>query len=118
MKTHKFLLTIFIITSGAMLYINQQTRVLSAGYELKNNRSARAHLLDCREKLLYNLAELKSPQNLHKQLVVRNIDMQWPGRNQVVKVVETKPAVAVIAQRNGRRFFGFTVGEAQAQNLK
>lgn len=115
MKLLRFLLILFIITTCAIIYVNQQAQILLASYQLQKNQANYAYLLDRHEELLYNVSEVKSPQNLQKMLVMQNIYMQRPGRDQIVRIVRIEAPSEVVARRGERGFLGFLASRAQAQ---
>ncbi len=115
MKLPRFLIIIFVVTTCAIIYVNQQTQILLASYQLQKTQTNYGYLLDRHEELLYNVAEVESPQNLQKILVMQNIDMQRPGRDQIVKIVKIETSPEAVAHRGERRFFGFLTSQAHAQ---
>jgi len=118
MRISRFLTIVFIVTSCAVTYIHQQTQILIASYKLQQNQSTKAYLLDCNEALVYNVAEMTSPQHLQEKLVMQNICMHRPNHGQIVRIVKTDTAPAVMARSRGRGFFGFLTPQAQAQALE
>lgn len=115
MKLRDFLLVIFVVTFCALLYINQHTNILLISYQLEKNQATCAYLLDRHEELLYNVAEVKSPQNLQKKLVMKDICLERPSREQLVKIVKAEPTNQVVVRRGERGFFGFLTSQAQAE---
>jgi hypothetical protein len=115
MKLKKFLLIIFIFTTCAIYYINQQTQILLISYQLEKNQTTYAYLLDRHEVLLYNVAEFKSPQNLQERLLAQRIRMQLPAQEQVVKIVKVETKPETVARESGRGFFGVLTSQTQAQ---
>ncbi len=115
MKLPKFLVIVFVVTTCAIIYVNQQTQILLAGYQLQKNQTNCTYLLDRHEELLYNVAEVESPKNLQKMLVMRNINMQRPGRDQIVKIVRIETLSETVVHQGERRFFGFLTSQAHAQ---
>lgn len=115
MKLSKFLLTIFMVTGCAIIYISQQNQILLTGYQMQRNQIMTAYLLDCQEKLLYNVAQLKSPQCIEKRLAMRDINMQRTGKDRVIKIVKAGSSPKVMAQKSGRRFLGLSASRVEAQ---
>lgn len=118
MKISRFLLSIFIITCCAIGYINQQNQILITSYQMQRNQVMMAYLLDCQERLLYNVAQLKSPQCLQEKLAMRDIDMQRPRKEQVIKIAKTGDSFEIVAQKGKRRFFGLSTSSVEAQEKR
>lgn len=118
MKISRFLLTIFIITSCAIGYISQQNQILITSYKMQRNQVMMAYLLDCQERLLYNVAQLKSPQSLQEKLAMQDINMQRPRKEQVIKVAKAGDSFEIVAKKSKRGFFGLSTSRVEAQEKR
>ena len=55
LQTHKIIISIFVLTLLALLYVNQQILIYQIGLNLKENNKIYSELLDHNRILVYNL---------------------------------------------------------------
>jgi len=125
MKLIKFLIGISVLTLAALLYVHQQIELVKVSYTINAKEKAVKELVDRKESLLYNIANLEAPSRLEKVLSAKKIDIVFPKRGQIVKVAKAPRRVffrdeikLARAQRKGNfsRIIDFfsQVAEAQA----
>ena len=80
----KFLTVVFLVTGICLYYISRQSVLLSLSYEIDSNQTALERLLDENNNLAYNASTLKSPSNLERELLLENVVLCIPDREQIV----------------------------------
>lgn len=80
----KFLIFVFFVTGICLYYINGQSALLSLSYEIDDNQTAIERLLDENNNLAYNASTLKSPSNLERELLLEDVVLCIPDREQIV----------------------------------
>ncbi len=80
----KFLIVVFFVTGICLYYINGQSALLSLSYEIDDNQTAIERLLDENNNLAYNAFTLKSPSNLERELLLEDVVLCIPDREQIV----------------------------------
>lgn len=116
----KFLIILFTTTVISLYYVGQQSTLLSLSYEIGQNQAEIERLLDQNNNLIYNSDTLKSPQNLEKVLVSKNVNLYIPGREQIIYLAKKEsPQREQIksARRNIFSFFNVT-SKAEAEPVK
>lgn len=86
MKVFRALSCIGVCTIVALIYVHQQVEVVKMNYVLRNQEEGLSVLLDRREKLVYNLNHLSSPSQLEGALLAKNVEVKYPGKEQVIRV--------------------------------
>jgi len=117
-----------IVTAVALLYVSQQTALISLSYDIKVKGKAYSDLLDRNKILLYNVRQLESPARLERTLLAKQMKLEVPSRERVILVStgSEEPGARGITRTVG--FFGkirqtaaslFALGpEAQANLIK
>ncbi|MBU1061729.1 MAG: hypothetical protein KJ952_03285 [Candidatus Omnitrophica bacterium] len=116
LQIHKIIISIFMLTLLALLYVNQQTLIYQIGLNLKENNKIYSELLDHNRILVYNVLNLKSPVNLEAKLLAKEVELSMPHKWQVVKR-DNSPAKFVHKDETKRGLFAnlFIMGrEAEA----
>ncbi|MCK4519019.1 MAG: hypothetical protein KAU12_02760 [Candidatus Omnitrophica bacterium] len=80
----KFLIVVFFVTGICLYYINGQSALLSLSYEIDDNQTVIERLLDENNNLAYNAFTLKSPSNLERELLLEDVVLCIPDREQIV----------------------------------
>ena len=87
----KVLTTIVIVTFVAVMYVNQQALVYQMGLKVKQNNDVYTKLVDHNKILVYNVLNLRSPVNLERKLLAREVELSMPSKWQVVKLAKKGP---------------------------
>ncbi|OIO81693.1 MAG: hypothetical protein COZ98_06120 [Candidatus Omnitrophica bacterium CG_4_8_14_3_um_filter_43_15] len=66
MKISKFFIILTISTLAAIMYVSQQVEATKLGYQINQQQAVLEDMLDQRQMLLYNVYNLKSPENLQQ----------------------------------------------------
>lgn len=75
---YKFLCSIIIITSLSLSYVHQRVELFEYSYRINDNHKRLCLLIDRNEGLRYNVASLKAPHNLRRELALNNIELDTP----------------------------------------
>lgn len=114
MKLYKFFVLLAIFTVAAIFYVSQQIEATKLGYQINAQQFALDELLDQRQMLLYNVYNLKSPENLQDVMCKKfknSDDFQILGNKQIIVLTDRKEKL------NPPRFFGITsTAEAKTQD--
>lgn len=86
MKAYKFLIILTITTFLTLGYVHQKIELLKIGYSMEESGEDLLRLLDRNSFLLYNVIALKSPHNLERLLLARNMTLQLPAVSQFVQI--------------------------------
>lgn len=97
MKIAKFLFISVCVTIICLFYVHQRVELIKLSYNIKDNQKNLTHLLDQNRYLMYNVNTLKSPANLEKILVSKNIKLESPAKWEEIKLAK---AVVVPAKHN------------------
>jgi len=111
MKFFKTIVSLSCITLLALLYVHQQVELVKLSYAIEIRDKKLKDMLDHNESLGYNVGNLESPSHLEQALIARNIDVAFPRRGNVVKVVRLNKAV------NSRETYLNAVGSEKRLNL-
>jgi len=116
LKTNKAFVYIFLLTSFALMYVNQQILIYQMGLKMKENYKVYSKLVDSNRILIYNVLDNKSPVKLETKLLAKKLELDMPRRWQVVKL-ESSPKKIVSKNVAGSGLFAslFSAGrEAEA----
>ena len=78
--------SIAVITLVALVYVHQQVELVKLSYTIETKEKKLKDVLDRKDRLTYNINNLQAPARLEKVLLSKNIDIGFPGKNNVVKV--------------------------------
>lgn len=84
MKISKFLIVLAIATAITLGYVHQQIELLKVSYQIKISEENLTKLLDQNEWLLCNLIAFKSPHNLERMLLAKDVTFRLPASPQLV----------------------------------
>ena len=87
----KALVSILTVTFVALMYVNQQALVYQMGLKVKQNNDVYTKLIDHNKILVYNVLNLRSPVNLERKLLAREVELSMPSKWQVVKLAKKGP---------------------------
>ena len=87
----KVLAAIFAVTFVAVMYVNQQALIYQMGLKVKQNNDVYTKLVDHNKILVYNVLNLRSPVNLERKLLAREVELSMPSKWQVVKLAKKGP---------------------------
>lgn len=76
----------------ALVYVHQQIELVKLSYVIDYKERKLEYILDHKDNLEYNINDLEAPSRLEKSLVSRKIDVFFPKKGQIVKVVKIAPA--------------------------
>lgn len=117
----KRLAAILILTTlTGLFYVYEEVEAVKIGYEIRRQEQDKASQLDRLRDLNYNIARLKAPEFLERQLLARNIKLESPKSWQ--KLTFYPGAGAVSKERSIARawldpgmFIKFFLGTARAE---
>ena len=114
----RFMAGLVLVTLASLSYVYQETEAVKVGYVISKQEETRSQFLDRARALKYNVARLKAPANLERQLSAQRIVLQAPKSWQTL--VMTPSGAKVPAAANsfmGRPLFlgKLFVGTAQAE---
>lgn len=90
MKVYKFLTITAIITTVALIYVNQHVALVRLSYDIKEKEKTYSDLLDRNKILLYNVKRLESPVRLEQALLAKNMKLEIPSKERVILVSATQ----------------------------
>ena len=90
MRLPKFLFLLIFITIGAIFYVSQQVEAVKVGYQINAQQLALSDALDQRQMLLYNVCNLKSPENLQESFCKESQDYRILGNKQIIVLTNTQ----------------------------
>ena len=127
MRLLKSLTAISAITFLALIYVHQQVELVKLSYAITYKEKKIKDMLDRKESLRYNIANLEDPARLEGVLLAKKIDISFPKKDHVFKVAQSTDRireneaplrVAVLEGKGAMsgilEFFGFRA-EAQAK---
>ncbi len=116
LKINKAFVYIFLLTSVALMYVNQQILIYQMGLKMKENYKVYSKLVDSNRILIYNVLDNKSPVKLETKLLAKKLELDMPRRWQVVKLESSpKKIVSKNVARSGLFASLFSAGrEAEA----
>lgn len=92
MRVFRVFFLISAFTLIALIYVHQQIEIVKLSYAIESGEKRMVVLLDQREKLVYNLDHLTSPAKMESLLAANNIKVEYPKRDQVIKVARIPAA--------------------------
>lgn len=105
MRLNRFIFVILFIDIAALFHIWQQTQITHLSYQIENKLDKRLEFLDQNHLLRYNVAVLKSCENVQKNLLAGRGEFQLPSPRSVVKLSMVKSLEAkAILEREKRGF--------------
>ena len=125
MRLSKYFLLLAVITTAAVFYVSQQVEATKLGYQISVQQLALDEMLDQRQMLLYNVCNLKSPENLQQNFSKKSKtpgDFQILANKQIIILTSAKENSSRIktAKRPVAKlldFFGITsLAEAKTQD--
>ena len=88
MRLFRSIASIAVVTIAALVYVHQQVELVKLSYSIESKEKKLKDMLDHKERLDYNINNLEDPARLEKILMSKNIDVVFPGKYNVVKVVK------------------------------
>ncbi len=92
MKIFKAFMLIFVFTLIGLVYVHQQIELVKLSYAIESGQKRVSVLLDQHEKLVYNLDNLTAPRRMEGVLIAKNIKVEYPHKEQVIKVAMARKA--------------------------
>lgn len=86
MRPIKSLVMISSLTVVALFYVHQQVELVKLSYGIDYKEKVLKDILDRKEALGYNIANLEDPSRLENILLAKKIDISFPKKSQVFKV--------------------------------
>ena len=87
MRLLRSILPIAIFTVASLMYVHQQVELVKMSYLIEKKERGLNEVLDRREQLSYNIKNLEAPSRLESALMAKNIDITFPRKGNVIKVV-------------------------------
>jgi len=87
MRLLRSVLPIVIFTAASLMYVHQQVELVKLSYLIENKEKRLNEVLDRREQLSYNIKNLEAPSRLESVLLAKNIDITFPKKGNVIKMV-------------------------------
>ena len=110
-----------ILTSALLIYVHERVEVLRVSYRINDTSSLLAQRSEEYRRLKYEVTQLRSPQNLEKNLEKLSLSLTLPKEIQVLRVPASiaRPQVNPIsmhpASHNLFDFLGQWIQVAQAR---
>ena len=114
----RFLAGLFLVTVAALSYVYQEIEAVKVGYGIRRQEETRIQYLDRARALRYNIARLKSPENLERRLSAQRIVVQVPRSWQTLVMASSgakHPSLQNALWKNPPIFGKLFVGTAQAE---
>ena len=92
MRLLKFIKTMVVLTSFALIYIHLQMQIFDLAYQGKNKEKEIRKLIDDNGNVTYNILKLKSSNNLGEKLLGEQSQLQFLDNSRVVKLEMPKSA--------------------------
>ncbi|MBF0387780.1 MAG: hypothetical protein HQL20_07995 [Candidatus Omnitrophica bacterium] len=89
MKVSDFLKVMFLITTMGVLYIHLQMNIYDLAYQGKRREDKIEKLAENNNIMKNEILRLKSSDHMGRQLLAKENDYKFLGRNNVVEVEET-----------------------------
>jgi len=86
MRLVKFIAIVGIITLVALIYVQLQVQIYEYAYNGKRKEVAFKELLDRKNNMMYNINGFESAQYLGSRLLSQDYNLQFAGKEQVVKL--------------------------------
>lgn len=90
MKIARFLFISVFVTLMCLFYVHQRVELIKLSYSIKDKQKSLTQLLDQNRFLVYNMNTLKSPANLEKILIAKNIKLESPAKWEELKLAKAK----------------------------
>lgn len=106
----KFLLGFTILTAALLLYVKEQVEVLRVSYRIQEKSSQLSIRSEEYRRLNFEVAQMRSPQNLEKRLAELSLPLTLPKQIQVLRVPESiaRPQTHPLSLRSpSSNFFDF-----------
>lgn len=123
MRMSKFFTILIICTMAAILYVRQQVEATKLGYQINQQQATMDEMLDQRQMLLYNVYNLKSPENLQESFsknYKKSDEFKIAGNRQIMVLSGAKAGSNAVVKKSAPRLaniFGFTsLAEAKTQD--
>ncbi len=112
-----FLACLAIVTGSSLFYVYQEVEAVEIGYTIRKQEETKTLLIDRARALKYNIARLKSPNNMERRLSAQRIVLQSPKSWQtlVMAPVGSKAPAASGSLLNRPMMGKWFVGTAQAE---
>lgn len=122
MRLSKFFMILIAGTMVAILYVGQQVEATKLGYQINQQQVVMDEMLDQRQMLLYNVYNLKSPENLQQSFskkYKKSDEFEIAGNKQIMVLSGAKAGKNASVKKTAPRLaniFGFTsLAEAKTQ---
>ena len=87
MRLFKSLIIMGCLTLAALAYVHQQVELVKMSYAINYKERKLKDILDRRDCLGYNIANLENPSRLESVLLAKKIDISFPKPDHVFKIV-------------------------------
>jgi hypothetical protein len=126
MRPIKSMIMISSLTLVALIYVHLQVELVKMSYSIDYKEKKLKTILDRKEALGYNIANLEDPSRLENILLAKKIDISFPKKGQIFKIAKVDARMkrkesfrrATVEKKGGAfgilEFLGFKA-EAQAK---
>jgi hypothetical protein len=123
MRLLRYIISVAILTTAAIMYVHEQIELVKLGYEIDCKDRKIKEMLDQRDILMYNISNLESPSRLESALMSKKVAVSYPKRAHVILLSKTPVYTGSLPVLNVSgldermpifRFFDFLVGRAEA----
>lgn len=118
----KILFTCSIVTAVLLLYVHERVEMLRISYQIQKKSSQLSHEAEEYRRITFEVAQMRSPQNLEKRLEELSLPLTLPKSIQVLRVPPEPPIRHPISpvpfhvpSRNFLDFLGQWIQVAQAR---
>lgn len=115
----RFMAFVVCATLAGLTYVYGEVEAVKIGYTIRQQEEAKSGALDRSRSLQYNIARLKSPDNLERRLQVQRIVLESPKSWQTLVMPSSGGSVTRSAADQARSHVlplgRFLIGTAQAE---
>ena len=117
----RFTAILILATLAGLFYVYEEVEAVKIGYEIRKQEQEKVLALDRVRALKYNIARLKAPETLERQLLAQRIKLETPKSWQTL-VMQSQPGVSPKNPPLGKAWLGgpgaftkYFLGTAQAE---
>jgi hypothetical protein len=88
----KFLIGFAVVTSALLLYVHEKVEILRVSYRIHEKSRHLSEKAEEFRRMKFEVAQLRSPQNLEKRLGELELPLALPKQIQALRVPATMPA--------------------------
>jgi len=88
MRAFRSVAFIVFATLVALIYVHQQVELVKLSYAIGSKEKKLKEILDRNEGLGYNIENLEDPSRLEQVMLAKNVEMSFPGPNNIVNAAK------------------------------